>query len=261
VQAWWGTREIGPGQAFRWVIGPLELWIEGHPPEWRVATRDEPDALDRFAMEGPREGLEAPEDARRMRFATASTDQRIALRPRQADRPVVVRTDDALSLPASQTVTFYVSTPIWVELQSGAGQTLTTFPSTRLSDTWFGPSKIEGQLCYASRTSARLRLDQLPLRPGRVRTEIQVRNQGPDPLSIERVQLPAPFLPLFVTPDNVLWTPTVTVLRRGSEPTAEVTIADRPPRVAGPTEPFVPARSRGLPSVVVRALGALLSGA
>ncbi|MEO0604093.1 MAG: hypothetical protein AAF211_21830, partial [Myxococcota bacterium] len=59
---------------------------------------------------------------------------------------------------------------------------------------------------------------------------------------------------------HVLWTPTVTVVRKGAEPSAEVEIADRPPAVAGPTERLVAARAPGLPNIVVRALGALLSG-
>lgn len=260
MQRWWGSWNIPPGQAHRWVVGPLELWIEGRPSEWRVAVADRPDALDRFVFEGPSQGLLPPEDARELRFATTLEDQRISIEPTPADRPIVVRPQPALSLPSSQSVTFYVSTPAWLELVAGTGGRLVNLPSTRLSDTWFGATTREGQLCYASRTAASLQLESLPLRPGRVRTEIRVRNQGPDPLLIERVQLPAPHLPLFVTRDNVLWTPSVTVVRKGSEPRAEVTVSNGPPAPVGPTERIASARVTGPPNIVVRALGALLAG-
>ncbi len=258
MRAWWGSREIPRGQAVRWTIGPLELWIAGHASEWRVATRDDPDELDRLAIEGPGD-LSPPTDAEVTRFATTATDERISLQPVPADRPIVVRPDPAIAVLPDQTVTFYVSTPSWLEITGGTG-TLATLPSRRLSDTWFGASTMDGQLCYASPTAARLQLQDLPVRPGRVRTEIRVRNQGSDRLLLERVQIPAPWLSLFASADNVLWTPTVTVVRKGGEPSAEVTLANRPPAVAGATERLVAARAPGLPNIVVRALGALLAG-
>ncbi|MEO0604697.1 MAG: hypothetical protein AAF211_24905, partial [Myxococcota bacterium] len=189
MQKWWGHYEVPPGRAFRFAVGPLELWIESRTREWRIATADAPEALDRFAIEGPLE-LSSPADAPVHRFATSPADQRVTLSPVPADRPIVVRPDPAVSVPPDETVTFYVSTPSWVEIVSSTGKQLGTFPSTRLSDTWFGASTMEGQLCYASRTAARLLLEALPVRPGRVRTAIEVRNQGRDRLLLERVQLP-----------------------------------------------------------------------
>lgn len=259
MKAWWGTQDLPTGQACRWTIGPLELWIESRASEWRVATRDTPEALDRFAIEGPSTDVQPPDDAELTRIAASGLNQPITLSPVPADRPIVVRPDAGLWLPPGQAVTFFVSTPTWVEIGTPRGP-LVTLPSTRLSDTWFGASKMEGELCYASRTAARLFLEALPRRPGRVRTQIEVRNQGPDRMPLERVQLPAPHLSIFAASDDMLWTPSVTVVRKGQEPRAEVTIASRPPSVAGVTQPLRPARVPGLPNIVVRALGALLSG-
>ena len=250
---------MGRGNARLWHIGPLALHVRCLAREWRVTTREEPTQVDRFTALGPAAEVPAPEDGTVQRFATVPEDERITLRPQLADRAVVVRPDPALGLPPGHDVTFYMSMPAWVQLVSGQGTPLQGIPVTRPSDTWFGVSRMEGELCYASRTAARLGLDELPRRPGRVITEVHVRNHGTDLLQVERVQVPAPFLPVYATAQHTLWTPSITVVRKGDEPLAEVRVASGPPAHVGPTTLVASARKRGVPLMLVRALGALLT--
>lgn len=102
-------------------------------------------------------------------------------------------------------------------------------PSHRMSDTWFGASTIEGTFCYATRTAGRLRLDRLPLRMHRAVRPLRVRNEAKEPPAPERVQLPAPHLALYATPDDSLWPDAVTMTHRTPEEGAAVQIREGPP--------------------------------
>lgn len=255
---WWGTFEVGVNETSSWSIGPLTVWIEGRTREWRISHLHSPDEIDRLAMT-PSAASPDPTPAL-LRVATDDADPSVRLRPATADRPMVVRPDSALRLPKGGSTTFYMSTPAWVEILAAASSTeLTAIPTTRPSDTWFGPSRVEGELCYASRTAARLVLEELPRRPGRISTEVRVDNRGADALVIERVQIPLPHLAVFAAGAD-LWTPSVTLTRRGDEPLAEVRVSERPPSAAGSATKVRDARDRGAPTISIRGLGAWLSG-
>ncbi len=256
--AWWGDQVIGVGQARRYRIGTLDLWIKCLPREWRIAHVEDREQPDRAEQLGPGPDLPPPEGAEIMRFGTHPGDEKVILRPRGADRPVVIRPDPALGLPSGESVVFYVSSPVWVEVAADVGRPMVEIPVTRPSDTWFGPSPREGELCYASRTKARLFLSELPPRPGRAITEVRVHNQGHGLIPIERVAIPMPNLSLFATEAGVLWTPSVVVTRK-DQPLAEVQVDSKPSAMAGATRRVSPARRPGAPSFLFRALGALLA--
>jgi hypothetical protein len=171
------------------------------------------------------------------RYSVRRTRGDVALRPALADRPVVSRPEHPLSVLPDEAVTLYLSTPLWVRIELvESGRRLTEVPSHRMSDTWFGPSTREGTLCYATRTVGRLHLDRLPLRLHRALTPLKVRNTATEPLSLERVQLPAPHLSLYATPDDALWTEAVTMTHREKDVGATVQIRDGPPSDADEAE-------------------------
>jgi hypothetical protein len=64
-------------------------------------------------------------------------------------------------------------------------------PTHRPSDTWFGPTTMTGELCYAIRTSVRLNLENLPARPGRAISVVQVKNQSRTDLKVEKPRVPS----------------------------------------------------------------------
>jgi hypothetical protein len=117
---------------------------------------------------------------------------------------------------------------------------------------------MTGELCYASRTNARLHLANLPPRPHRATTRVTLRNGADSELVLERLALPVPHLSLHAGAEARLWTPSVTVERDRDGGLAEVRLEATPPAEAGASELVAPAREADSRNVLVRALEALL---
>jgi hypothetical protein len=270
---WWGAFALDEQTGGEWQVGPSTLWLFRAERDWRVMHRPSTDpAADPMAHrsgavvplgeERMHEVLDAADDALvTHRFGVRQTDESVALRPALADRPVVARPEHSLSVLPDESVTLYVSTPVWVRIElENADRQLTEMPSHRMSDTWFGASTQAGTLCYATRTAGRLRLDQLPHRLHRAVTPLKVRNQAAEPLALERVQLPVPHLATYVTPDEALWTDAVTMVHRTDREGAHVQVKEGAPAdVAGADRIQAPReKSRGgLITSTFSAVGAL----
>ena len=217
------------GTAGRWRIGPLELWIQRLEGEWRIASEqgDDPldDALERevpCVIDGvlDRESTE--------RYASNSKTEVIRLAAALADRSVVTRSDKPLHVPPGEEISVFVSSPLWVRIEAGEpGKLLRELPVFRPSDTWFGPNTREGELCYASRTHHRLRLEQIPARPHRAVTSVLVRNRASGMLSLDRMQVPVMHLSLYRSQEGHLWTDDVVFERRGEDDFAELRTRSR----------------------------------
>jgi hypothetical protein len=258
---WWGKFEIPEGKGGRWRVGPLAMWVHHGPKEWRVAHKRENDPLDQqLEWACPTEPEDPPEKAEVARFTTERGGSGLVLALALADRPVVARPETPFNLLAGDRITFFVSTPVWVRIQTGdPPEELMEIPVYRPSDTWFGASPAEGELCYASKTSARLSLQNVPFRPFRAVTTVTLRNKGEDRLVLERINLPVPHLALFRDADGLLWTNTVTVVRETHRGLADVRFEKGPPdHVKGPQKLCEP-RLESKRNIVFRALGAMLT--
>jgi len=266
---WWTTYTVEQRQGGQWLIGPSTLWIFHGPNEWRLTHKQESDSLmSESAVRCPVPESEWPHvvdpdvaASQIARFSTRDEDPRVMLTPALADRPVVARPEHAIYIPAGEEVTLYVSTPLWIQVDLG-GRAQHEVPAYRPSDTWFGPSTREGELCYATRTTGRLQLENLPLRPHRAVTPLLLRNRASDQLLLERVQIPTQHLALFASPDHMLWTQAVTLHREENvegarvqiEPGAPPAVADAK-RVAAPRE----ALRQNLVMSTFKAISALFS--
>lgn len=271
---WWGEVTLDVYEGGQWEIGPSTLWVYRSSHDWRVVSRPSTDPVTADPM-AQRSSVTVPVDGDEMtavletedpdlvthRYSVRDTGETVALRPALADRPVVARPEHPLSVLPGESVTLYLSTPLWVRVVLvDSDRQLLEGPSHRMSDTWFGPSTREGELCYATRTAGRLRLDKLPLRLHRALTPLQIRNRAEDTLALERVQLPAPHLALYRTADDVLWTEAVTMTRREGDDGATVRIKDGPPGDVGEAsllqEPRTPS-TQGLFTSTFSTFGAL----
>ena len=212
---WWGRHLLPTGRSLAWQLGPLTLYVEHRPYEIRLHWIDsgEPSHADlslSHADEAPHNASSTP-----LRYALPGDEAHLALSPRLADRSVIARPTVPLLIPAQQSVALFVSTPLWVALTADAlPGYLMDVPSFRLSDSWFGPSPRDGELCYACVTQARLDPQRLPSHPVRAMTRIQIHNEAVDTLAVERVKIPTPYLQLFRTQSGELWTQAVHVHRR-----------------------------------------------
>jgi len=273
---WWGTYELEEETGGRWDVGPSTLWLYRTGRDWRVIHRPSAYAnvadslVSRSAVTLPIptaniEDILAAEtrELEVRRYGFRRTGPGVTLRPVLADRPVVARPEHPLYVPPGEVVTLYLSSAVWVRIElPERGHCLQEVPTHRMSDTWFGTSTRDGTFCYATRTAGRLRLDRLPQRPHRAVTPLRVRNEADDPLALERVQLPAPYLTVFRAASHMLWTNMVTMKRTAAEEGAAVTVSNGPPpkvpgaeRIQDPRE----ADQKGLFTSTFSAVGALFS--
>ena len=255
---WWGPFDLEAGDAARWRIGPLELWARRREHEWRLAVRRHPeDDLDDWELALPLDGGELPDAGEVTRFAMAKTAGRLSLQPMAGDRTIVTRPEVPLHLLGGEEVSLYVSTPLWIRLSVDPGdRTLCGLPTVRLQDTWLGSSTLDGELCYGSRTAARLHRENLPSRAHRALTEVVLRNPSSTELLIERLGLPVTHLPLYWSAELGFCTPRITIEQGDPSELARVKLGERAPvqgaeRVAEP-------RTRSSRNLIVRALGGLL---
>lgn len=170
-------------------------------------------------------------DAVLNRFSFRQTEASLTIRPALADRAVVVRPETPLYVMNGEEVTLYVSTPLWMCIETGdPPRQLHELPLYRPSDTWFGASTTDGEMCYASRTLGRLQRQELPPRPHRAITPMLIRNYAGEALLFERVRIPVQYLSLYQTPNDYLWTEAVTLRREKDDELASLHLEEGAPK-------------------------------
>ncbi len=258
---WWGQYKLAESEAACWRIGPSTIWIKHLKQEWRVVHNQVDDPLDNvLQVDLPALVLEPEQVESVNRFSFSRSTNSLAVMPVLADRAVVVRPAEPFFVLSGEEVTLYVSTPLWIRVQVGNPlKQLCELSSYRPSDTWFGPSTLEGELCYASRTAGRLELQELPFRPHRVITPIKISNRAKDHLLLERVKLPVQYLSLYGTANNFLWTQAVTLDREEGGDLAALRLGKGAPTEAGKVERIAEPRQQAERNLVVRAFSKLFS--
>lgn len=253
----WGTYSLAdkPGA---WQIGPLSLWIERTSAEWIVTHQSGDDPLDMRASYESGWSEEPPESATRIRCAAGSSNAMVHVCAALADRAVVVKPEQPFILLADDETTFYIGSQLWVSVHVGEpARKLIEMPSFRPSDTWFGPSTREGELCYASRTRARMHLSELDIYPARALTPVRLINHGSDPLTFERLKVPIAYLGLYVDDEGRHWTQGLTVERGSTGAEVECRVESALPPAAGELHAIAGPR-RAIAGVFKRALHALI---
>ncbi|MFA9461359.1 hypothetical protein [Thiohalorhabdus methylotrophus] len=258
--SWWGRFQLALGEWGHWAVGPLDLWLRRLPSEWTLVdlpgsgAEDRPAAVSVPAPSGP--GV--PEE-QRLRYVVGKTAETVVLTPYLADRSVVARPDSPLFILAGAEVCLYVSSPLWVRLETGEERRLLReMPVSRPSDTWFGPTTREGELAYAARTQARLDPDGLPPTPHWAITRVRLRNETRTPMPMERLNLPVPNLTLYEGGDGRLWTENVTLTLGPDSDSAAVVMEKAKPAEARRAKPLHEPRSRPERNRLVRALSSLI---
>lgn len=233
---WWLPREVPPGHTLHARLGPLELHLHRTESEWELAfTQQEETSLPTTAAIAVLAGGLEPTRARE-RILLARPRHQVHLRPQLADRSVVIRPREPVILPSGEETIMYMSSPVSVRLEVGEPPTLLReLPMLRLSDTWFGPSTREGELCYSGKTHARHELHEVPRRVHRALTPVTIHNRATSPLPLDKISLPVPLLSLYGAPDGSLWTQGVSLARTGDSDMAALRIDSKPPAVAGKT--------------------------
>lgn len=232
MKAWWGDYEIGPGETRRWQIGPQSLWITQGDNEWKVLSACGQDRLDsRLSIAEPAEEPSG-DDIDVRRIASRSGKRTVRLGPALPDLPVVVKTIQPFFVPPKEETTLFLSIPLWLCIYfDGRAVELVDVPIARPSDTWFGPNTMTGELCYALRTTARLRSEELPRRPHRAISAVRIQNNAPSVLNIEKLKIPVPYLSLFVFDEGHLGTEALTLEREEDSEGTKVRLDDKPAQI------------------------------
>ena len=226
---WWGEYEVGKNKTLRWQIGPKILWISRDQQEWRIASIEAQDLLDSRLIVAETTKEPDGDDIDVWRFAVQSESNAVRLVPALPDRSLVVKTTKPIYIPSMEEAILFVSIPLWLRIYVGKGSAdLMDSAIVRPSDTWFGPNTMKGDLCYASQTSARLHIENLPLRPHRSITSVRIRNNSTLKLHIERLKIPVNNLSLFASEQGHLWTEALTLERVEDTDRANVQLDKKP---------------------------------
>jgi hypothetical protein len=257
----WCEYELPEASCRAWRIGPLRLWLRRAEGQLAVAssreTADEHGWLVNQAEEPPAE-------IAWQFWVLPATCTQIRLRPVMADRPVVVRPERTLRLPAGASAVFHALVPVWVqvELVHGPGLPASVLPTVALSSTWLGENTMVGQLCYAMRTSARVTLTAADYRPHRAVCPIAVHNATDNQLSFDRLCLQGDHLNLYADGPR-LWTSRTETTFRSGLAAQIVEQSEQPPADVGPGVMVTPAREQartGLSGVIGWRFDELLGG-
>jgi hypothetical protein len=200
--------------------------------EWRISreTLDENDSGVSIDQNLPVE--EPTETANVTRYATASTSERFRIVPVLPDRSVVTRPERPISILPRTEVRLYVGSPLWVRLMQGNDEPIGELPASPPKEAWVGPSTRDGELCYATRTYGRLRLDDAALLPHRVMTSVAINNGSEQTFVCDHVSLPVRRLSVYASSEGRLWTETISLERGESEDLAALEVSSGPPEEA-----------------------------
>ena len=208
-------------------LGPLELWIDHKDNELHIGSRSHRDPhLQTFLLEA----CEAPhvrDDCNAERYAVAQNGITCRFEAALPDRAIVTRPSKPLWVHGLRCVDIFVSSPIWTVLVDETTNTpLLEVSTLEMANTWFGPKPYEGELCYASRTQARIDPNKLLQHPFRAITRITIDNRLNDAVRIERLKIPMALLALYHDTENNLWTTSMRLERRQSSGPANIQLAE-----------------------------------
>ena len=255
----WGQFELDTSQTITWHLGPLGLSIHRLAYEWQIRSQSKHLELDTdppFYIESDSPPL--GEDSDLDRCVCRSTSNKVRVLPALADRPVVARPSTTIHIPSGENVLLYISSPVWVCIDVEAlPQWSLELPILRPSDTWFGPSTREGEICYAARTAARLYKEDIPKRSHRAVTPLKIHNKGNKTLILERLKLPVPYLSLFFSADGWLWTEDVTIVCKQEMESAELLIGKGAPSCSNAAHLISEPRVKADTGILVRTLSTI----
>ncbi len=259
-ERWWNPQRVEVGGGWQWELGPLEFEVYREENEWHLAYAYIEDLGPEATSWARRPVVERPEVMETIeRFAAGTNADQLNLQPRVADRTLVALPRAPLWVLPGERARVYVSSPLWIDIAVGSpARSLRELPVKRLSDTWVGPSTREGEVAYALKTNARVRLEDVPKVPHRCVTPVVFENEGKDVLRVERMNLPIPYLSLYVGDEGHLWTESVTLVRGEDDQLARLDIAKGAPDEAGQAERVSGARQNAEPHLLVRAFSSLM---
>ena len=205
---WWGEQSFEINESKAWQFGSLLFRLTRGLQEWRLEyyrPRVQYDYEQQWhQISDPLFAFPTPVKIERYMFK--STQSKLQLMPRLANRSVVIKPVDPIYIPAGQRGTLYISTPLWIAgFVEGQREPIFDLPVILPKDTWFGPNHRSGEICYATAVDGRTELQQLRPRAFRAVTPIEFHNTSQQQLRFDRMNVPVPALPLFYSASVKAW--------------------------------------------------------
>ncbi len=243
---WWGDYAFELNHPKAWQFGSLLVRLTRGMQEWRLEYYRPQIQYDYeqqwHKIDDPEFAF--PQPIKIERYMFKSTQSKLHLMPRLADRSVVIKPVDPIYIPAGQRGTLYISTPLWMSaFVDGQREPIFDLPIIRPKDTWFGPNHRTGEICYATAVDGRTELHQLKPRAFRAVTPIEFHNTSNQQLRFDRMNVPVPALPLFFSESTGrLWTSQIKVMHEGLDRPLRIRIENRTPPHAGEVTYLQPPR-------------------
>jgi hypothetical protein len=215
---WWGAINIPKNSSLLFDSQTFTLAVEHKIQEWCIHLKRnkqlEDDTNENAFSLSVGEFIPVDFTLMSRHIAPVETDV-LDIKPSLADRTVVCRPKSPINILPGASVIIFLSTPVWLAVSVKGRQPilLKEIATQQLSDTWFGSSTLEGELCYASQTIGWLDIDQLPSSLLQVLTSLKIENKADSDLIFERIALPVTSLSLYVTDQGQLWTQNVGLIR------------------------------------------------
>ncbi|AOA59144.1 hypothetical protein [Acinetobacter larvae] len=249
TRRWWGEQEFELYQTKTWQFGSLLFRLTRGLQEWRLEYH-RPAIQHDYQQQWHQikeNDLAFPKPVHVERYMFKETHREFQLMPRLADRSVVIKPADPIYIPAGQRGTLYISTPLWISgFVHGQKEPLFDLPVILPKDTWFGPDKRNGEMCYATTIDGRTDLNQLRTRAFRAVTPIHFQNTSIHQLRFDKMNVPVTALPLFYSESTGrLWTSQIKVFHESSERQPRIRIENRTPPLAGEVIYVHPPRNPG----------------
>ncbi|RUO29815.1 hypothetical protein CWE12_07530 [Aliidiomarina sedimenti] len=206
--------QLPPGEAVSIETHEETLFIQRQPQQWVLArvNREAPACSLQRALCIER-NVTMPDQANTwQRWSNAEQESTLRIVPCMADKNLVARPTQPILIPHGRKPYFYVSLPLMYQLYIGNNKRpLIEFFVEKLPLTWFGSNTRRGELCYEIESGLVQSIDELPAAPHRAILEVRVHNRDPEHLSIDKLNLPAQFLPVYRVDGQHYWTCPLTI--------------------------------------------------
>ncbi|MGS2720337.1 hypothetical protein [Paraglaciecola aestuariivivens] len=204
---WWGDIPFSVEQIKQWGLGERKISVQRLEKEWIVWDQTSEIEQNKAIVLKSLKSNASLKDINFSRHLVTHTMPNIIVEPKLADRSVVARPSARLNILPNEHAELYVSSPLWFGLINPDNHLpIIDMPFFRPSDSWFGTNTMQGELCYAKNTDARVNLTLLEKYSHRAITKVIIHNEHTDPLKIDRINLPVPFLSLYHTEEAGFWT-------------------------------------------------------
>jgi hypothetical protein len=229
----WKPSAINIDQLLHGQIGPFSLWLKRIRDEVHVAwRRHEPDSLDaqQYKIAQSLGVIERHEEKLDWsRWIIGDKLENVRITPVMPDRPVIVKTEMPIKIPAGQSADFFVSIPLWLKLLAGNPEPIEIceLPSVALAGMWFGDPTC-GELCYTLRSRARRMIESDQIRPYRAICPVHVKNAAGAQLDFQRVCVRVEHLKIYQGREQ-LCTNRVDLIYRSQDGTTEISYGQGPP--------------------------------